>query len=167
MALTYDLINSQTLNGSSSTVSFTNFGGYTDLILKGNYTSAGDQYLRFNNNAGTYQYLGGTTANNGSQVFISSSSSTTSVPLVGTPNSQQGNINPNSWEVGIPKYTGSNTKNGYVMFSYVTDSSAPRANTGIAAWHWRNTEAITTLTITSTNNITGLISLYGILAGNA
>ena len=53
------------------------------------------------------------------------------------------------------------------MFSYVTDSAAPRANTGIGAWQWRNTAAITSLTITGTQNLLGRFSLYGILAGNA
>lgn len=169
MAATYDLISSQLLTGTTNVVSYSSFGGYTDLIIKANFTmaSGGDAYVRFNGDTGTYQFLAGTTGNTGSQVFQSAQSTASSVPVVGTPNSQQSASNPNSFELGIPSYAGGNTKNGYSMFSYVTDSSAPRANTGIGAWQWRNTAAITSITVTGTSNFTGRFSLYGILAGNA
>jgi hypothetical protein len=169
MAATYNLINSQTMTGTTATCSFTNISGYTDLILKTNFTlaSGGDAFVRFNSDTGTYLFLSGTTGNTGSQVFTSAQSNSSSIPVVGSPNSQQSSSNANSFELGIPSYTGGNTKNGYSMFSYVTDSSAPRANTGVGAWQWRNTAAITSIQITGTSNLNGSFSLYGILAGNA
>ena len=174
MAATYDLISSQEFTGNSNTCVFNSFSGYTDLVIQGNFTVSGagyDVYVRFNNDASSsYEGLAGNNTMSGT--FDNTAFGLhTGVCVIGAYNSPTNNtILPVHFEMNIPEYSSSSyRKNGTATFSYIANLSDNRSNTGWMAWHWRNTSAITTISILSTTggNFTGTINLYGILAGNA
>ena len=176
MAATYDLISAQTFTNNSNTCTFNSFSGYTDLVIQANITvptaSAGfDIYVRFNGDtASNYDALGAT-ATQSSTFDNTSVAATSHVPIVGLYNSPtNGTIQPMHFEFTIPEYSNSsNRKNGTGTFSYIADESSSRPNTGFLVWHWRNTNAITSITVSTSNsaNMRGTINLYGITAGNA
>lgn len=174
MAETYTLIESLELPGSSSVATFLSISGsYTDLVIQGHVTivapPSADLYLRFNNDTGS-NYYGQGAGSNASSLFRSDQYSGTAIRLVGTINSQQQTQNPNMFEAQINEYAnGSYTKNGVQNWSYLAQTSSNIANVGFGAFQWRNTSAITRIDISSSTggNLTGRISLYGILAGNA
>ena len=176
MAATYELISGQTFTSNSSTCTFNSLGSYTDLIIQGNLavpsSAVGyDVFVRFNGDtSGNYDALVGTNTQSGT--FDNGSATAASgVPIIGAYNSPTNNvIHPVHFELTIPEYSNTSyRKNGTGTFSYIANESDGRSNTGWIAWHWRNTNAITSIAvvITSGQNIRGTINLYGITAGNA
>jgi hypothetical protein len=176
MAATYDLISAQTFTNNSNTCTFNSFSGYTDLVIQGNITvptiSTGfDLYVRFNgDNASNYDTLGASSTSTYTfdNTYVNAMSA---VPIVGLFNSPtNATIQPMHFELTIPEYSNSsNRKNGTGTFSYIADESSGRTNTGFLVWHWRNTNAITSITVSTSSgsNMRGTINLYGITAGNA
>jgi hypothetical protein len=170
MANTYTLIEAQTLASSAASVTFSSIPAtYTDLVLKIN--ARGDiadtdinLYTTFNSDSATnysanyVRFQSGTTAaasNVSNQTYFNISfwSEGTSY----TSNTFSSN------EVYIPNYTMAQ----YKPFStaWTTENNASDARGGLAASLWRNTAAITSITLTpySGNLITGSsFYLYGI-----
>lgn len=173
MAATYDLIESVELTGIGSTATFLSIPStYTDLVISGQLTintTASDLYLRFNNDTGANYYGQGAGSNQTPQFRAGAVGPTGAVWLIGLLNSQVQSTNPNFFEVHVNEYANTSyTKNIVQNWGYVADT-ATRANVGFGAFQWRNTSAINRVDISSTSGgaITGRISLYGILAGNA
>jgi hypothetical protein len=159
MPSTYEPIATQTLGSDTATVTFSSISGsYTDLILvvNGGLASQGAMQIRFNSDTGsnysiTRMYGDGSTATN--DVFINQ----TSLDL----GFLQGNLNNNSI-IHVMNYSNSTT-NKTVLNRWNTPAYAA-AVVGL----WRNTAAITALSI---YNSTGInlksgtsFTLYGIKA---
>jgi hypothetical protein len=143
-------------------------------MIQATYTmsNGGDTYCRFNGNSSTvYQYLGGGSRNDGTQIMevVNSGGDTSSVTFNGQPNSQQQTDNPITVEFFIPQYAdGGVVKAGMVCTSNITSRSVPRNNTSVFAWRWNVSAAITQIDlIASSGNLVGTFNLYGILAANA
>ena len=172
MASTYTLISSQVLASSASTVTFSSIPAtYTDLVLRvsarDNDTGAFQQLrITFNGDTATnysYTNLYGT----GSSAF-SIGPATANFNYINFQSSDSNGATANSFgssELYIPSYTVSQNK-PVSMFS-VSETNATATNMGATAGLWRNTAAITSLTMvpafTSGNFLTGSsFYLYGI-----
>lgn len=175
MAETYTLIETVPLDGSTSVATFLTVpGSYTDLIIEGHIQvaiSSGscDLLLRFNNDSGGNYYGQGASSNAVPQFRSDRYTAGTGARLTGTVNSQS-QSNPIMFNAQINEYSnGSFTKNGVQNWSYLVNTGTPIANVGFGSFQWRNTNAITRVDILATNSgaLTGRVSLYGILAGNA
>lgn len=174
MAATYELISGQTFTSNSSSCTFNSFSGYTDLVIQANFAAAGastpwDCYVRFNSDSsGNYD---GLAANNTQSGTFDNTSFTSvpGVPIIGAYNSPINATHSAHFELTIPEYTDSSKrKHGSGTYSYIADESSGRSNTGWLVWNWKNTNAITSITVIITNgNFRGTINLYGITAGNA
>lgn len=164
MAITYDPIVSTKLVSAANTITFTNFSGYTDLILvahmRGVTDGAASAYLRFNNDDNT---------NYDATVFYGAGTNTVGAGVY--PNIQQ--IYSNVWG-GLPN--GTPVTCVWHIFNYsntnvrktVLRRFAERAQeTSVIAGVWRNMAAITTLTVlTPSDNFAtnSMFTLYGIQA---
>jgi hypothetical protein len=157
---TYTPIATTTLGSSSSSVSFSSFSGYTDLILiiSGKLVSGAETgMLRFNSDTGTnysFTYLQG----NGSSAS-SGRASNTSFAIVGYFDSSN--------------YTLSNTQimnySNATTYKTTLDRRGPASViAGADVSLWRNTSAITSLSITPENGASwasgSTFTLYGIQA---
>jgi hypothetical protein len=170
MPSTYTLIKGETLTSSAASYTFTAIPStFTDLVLRVSArsdTSAQTQqvWLQFNSDTSalySYLNLGG----NGSVVQGNIGSSLTSTRTIGGAN---GNTSTTSTfgnsEIYIPSYTVSQNK---PIGSFgVSESNATAATMAVNAGLWRNTAAITSITIlpsTSLNWLSGSsFYLYGI-----
>lgn len=164
MAITYEPIVSTTLTSATNTITFTNFSGYTDLILvahvRGVTDGAASAWLRFNDDAssnydGTVLYGGGTSTS-GAGIYANISEIYGNV-WGGLPNGT-----PVTCVWHIFNYSNTNVR------KTVLRRFAERAQeTSVLAGVWRNTAAITTLTLlTPSNNFASnsIFTLYGIQA---
>jgi hypothetical protein len=170
MAVTYDLIASSTPAGTT-TATFNSLGSYTDLILQCYFsaTIGSDFDLRFNSDSGSnYYYLQGYST---SSVFDNASANGgSSIRIIGAGNSPQGDPDFNQIEITIPEYRNSIVKNANYRFAYISNPVTPNANSGFGTGSWRNTSAITSVSISTSSGTfaTGsVINLYGVTAGNA
>ena len=169
MAATYDLISAATPAGTTACV-FNSLGSYTDLVIQCYFsaTVGCDYDLRFNGDTGTnYYYLqGSSTASN---TFDNASTNAGgSIRIIGAYNSPQGGADFNAIEISLPEYRNSIVKNANYRFGYISNPASPAANVGFGTGQWRNTAAITSVTISTTNvNFANgtTINLYGIMAG--
>ena len=164
MATTYDPIVSTKLVSAANTITFTNFSGYTDLILVAHMRGVTDRsasaWLRFNGDAssnydGTVLYGGGTSTS-GAGIYSNIDSIYANV-WTGLPNST-----PVTCVWHIFNYSNTNVR------KTVLRRFAERAQeTSVLAGVWRNTAAITTLTVTTPSDnfaTNSMFTLYGIQA---
>ena len=156
---TYSLIESQTLGSATATVTFSSIPGtFTDLILIIRATTLSANYnMRFNGDTGTnYSYT--SLWGNGSSAASYRSSNNTVIGLTytssGAPMSR----------IQIQDYSNATTYK--TVLTRQDDSvNATGGNVGL----WRNTAAITSISIVSPGTIPSgtTLRLYGIQAGNA
>lgn len=184
---TYQLIQRQELASPASSVVFTSFSGYTDLILKivardTRTNSNGDDIIFRLNSDGT------STGKYGYHAYFNSSTSSGQIPFgadygtninygfLGVASSPGTTSNPStvfgSMEVHIPNYLGSAYKviGAKSELPGQVDTTTSQAQSGNQWWwanQWQDTAAISTITIlngSSVNFVTGSsFSLYGIL----
>ena len=164
---TYTPIATTTLGSAQSSVSFSSLGSYTDIVLVTNLAISAAGYsalLRFNSDSGsnysqTQIYGNGTTAgsNRGSNL--------TQVYLGYTPDAY-GAVGSNNFIVNIQNYSNSTTYKTVLCRNNNMSSGGTNA-TEASVGLWRNTAAITSISITagSGNLLTGsTFTLYGIAA---
>lgn len=160
MASTYTPIASTTLTATQSSVTFNSFSGYTDLILVCSYlrSSTSQPLLRFNSDSATnYSYT--TLSGNGTSAASSRASSVSSINLSDPFNGNTSNFLPAI--IQINNYANSTTYKT-VLVRNNDASFGLSAKVGL----WRNTAAITSLTITAATGLYGIgstFSLYGVL----
>lgn len=162
---TYEPIATYTAPSAQSSYTFTTFSGYTDLVLVAQVQSDAAGFanfnMRFNSDTGAnysrvYIYGNGTTAGTGK----SAASTDTSITLGTMPTTSQG-----YWDiskVNIQNYANSTTYKTVLTRSDLLNDAAYAG-----ASLWRNTAAITSITLfSSSGNIaTGsTFTLYGIKA---
>ena len=163
---TYDELRTQTIATPTSSLTFdlTGITGYTDLVLVANtVVSSGSGYdlsLRFNGDTGTnysYNYFGGT----GTSPFVGKNPSM-SFADCGYINANSGN--PNTRIVNIQNYANTTAQKLVISRGSSVNSTQVIAYTNL----WRNTSAITNITIFSGSGLTYAVgstfSLYGIRA---
>ena len=156
---TYTPIATTTLGSAQSSVSFNSFSGYTDLVLVANTTAAGNQniLLRFNSDSGTnysYTRLMGSSA--GAQ-----SGRESSIDSINLYNSSA-NLNGVMATTIIQVMNYANTTTNKTVLSR-GNGGANETNAQVSLW--RNTAAITSLTLSifTTNFSAGsTFTLYGI-----
>lgn len=165
MATTYDLIASQTLGSSAASITFSSIAAsWTDLRLVLTAISGSSNtapVLTFNNDTGT-NYSVTTFNGNGASTYSSSQTSASNI----YPNYTVGFINTTYfalYDFNIFSYKESNYKTVLVANSGDKNGSG---NSTFAVGLWRNTAAITSLTITvGTTMASGTTAqLYGIKA---
>jgi len=160
---TYALIESQVLGSATATVTFSSIPGtYTDLVLvvmAKNSASDGDLCIRFNSDTATnysYTFIYGT----GGSAVSTRGSNFNRIRIGRTDNT---NACPNI--IQIQDY--SNATTNKTAISRSQNTALILANVGL----WRNTNAITSISIFDDNGLnftTGsTFRLYGIQAGNA
>jgi hypothetical protein len=167
---TYTLISSNVLASSAASVTFSAIPAtYTDLVLRisaRSDTSAQTQqvWLQFNSDtSAVYSYI--SLNGNGATVLNAIGSSLTSTRILGGANGNTSTASTfGNAEIYIPSYTVSQNK---PIGSFgVSESNATSATMGVNAGLWRNTAAITSITIlpsTSLNWLSGSsFYLYGI-----
>jgi hypothetical protein len=160
MPSTYEPIATTTLGSAQSTITFTSFGGYTDLVLIGNLAFSSADYVRlvFNNETSNTNYYGtwlqGDTSGgryNSSQYWIGGATQL---------NTTIGN---NTAIINILNYANTTTQKT-VLARY----NKAGATLGVQVGSWNNTAAITQIDIKGAegNNLaTGTtFTLYGIKA---
>ena len=164
MPSTYEPIATTTLGSAAASITFSSISSaYTDLRLVFTCTTS-QTYLaaiRFNSDtAGNYSftYLAG----NGSAASSGNGTSNTSIPFVPLGNTRT--VNPTFVTVDIFSYAGSKNKTSLITTSGDNNGSGTVERiVGL----WRNTSAINSLTITTTDTPTFSIgttaTLYGIL----
>jgi len=156
---TYSLIESQTLGSATATVTFSSIPGtFTDLILIIRATTLSANYnMRFNGDTGT-NYSDTSLWGNGSSAASYRSSNNTVIGLTytssGAPISR----------IQIQDYSNATT---YKTVLTRQDDSVNAAGCNVGLW--RNTAAITSISIVSPGTIPSgtTLKLYGIQAGNA
>jgi len=160
MAITYDLISSQTLASAASSITFSSIAAsWTDLrlVLTGGITVAGSPTLRFNSDA-TTNYSITTLYGNGTSALSTSQTSTNKIAL-----GDAGNSNVYLWTVDIFSYAGSTYKT--TLGTSASDDNGSGQVSNIVGL-WRSTSAITSLTINGSGNLKSgtTATLYGIKA---
>lgn len=166
MPATYEPIATQTLSSNQNIITFTNFGGYTDLVLIINaVTNHGDNgargIMRFNADSST----------NYSVTYIGSDGS---APLVQAREVSQdagiaygvlGNVSTNysAQIINIMNYANTNAFKAVLCRS--ANASQTNNSNRIVSGNWRNTAAITQIDLDGDGEyITGsTFTLYGIL----
>lgn len=154
MATTFTPIASTTLSSTSSAITFSNLGSYTDLVLMCSYscTSAANMYVSINGDYGanylaTYEYSNGSSYNPGRLGTIYTNTNST--------------IANNQTTDFIEFYDYRNT-NYYktIIGRHIT----PGVNINQFSGTWKNTSAITSITFNSTNTFTAgsTFCLYGL-----
>ena len=155
---TYTPIATTTLGSAQSSVTFNSFSGYTDLVLVANTTAAGNQniLLRFNSDSGTnYSYTRITGA------ASASSNRESSIDAINLYNSSA-SLNGVMATTIIQVMNYANTTTNKTVLSR-GNGGANETNAQVSLW--RNTAAITSLTLSifTTNFSTGsTFTLYGI-----
>jgi len=166
MASTYESIATTTVSGSSTpSITFNSFSGYTDLVIVGVYGwQAIDKYLSitFNSDTTASNYSSTTLNSNGaggtSTRFTGSLGTIDLVGLYGANSALTSIIN-----INLMNYSNSNTYKTFISRASDYGSNA-QATVGL----WRNTNAITSFTLTDYNGSNfyngSKFSLYGIKA---
>lgn len=155
---TYTPIANYTVSGTStSLITFNSFSGYTDLILRIQGTSWGNGRLRFNSDSGS-NYNWNVTSGNGTSAANNRSNNDTSL-VTGYLGGNGMNL------VHIMNYSNSTTYK-----SVLTRASNPSSGTDMMNGSWRNTAAITTITVQVNQSGSGTfangdnITIWGIVA---
>ena len=166
MATTYTLIASNTLSSSAASVTFSAIPNtFTDLVLKisnrvSTATLDSNATITFNGittNTHSITYLYGNGASAASGRFSNFSSIIAAYATQGTSSTSNTFTN---WEVYIPSYTASQNKALSIFSALENNATTAYLNTGAALW--RNTAAISSITITD-NFVSGSsFFLYGI-----
>ena len=163
MAQTYDAIASQTLTSTTATITFNSLGSYTDLVLvicaSSNHTDNGSRgYIRFNSDSGNNYsdtWLGG----NGTAATSNRDAPQSSIAygVVGNVSTQF-----ESQIIHVMNYGNSTTYKTTLSRSSKSDgyNNGLRATVGL----WRNTNAITSISLTCDGSyISGsTFTLYGV-----
>jgi len=161
MANTYKLISSVTVgSGGAANIEFTSIPAtYTDLVIKysARRASGGESNIQVTLNSGS-TYVGIRIYGDGS----AAASDTTSAWggfIVGA--TQTANTFSNN-EIYLPNYTSSNDKSWSI--DTVDENNATSSLMGLGAQLWNGTAAITTVTLTASNNFAQYSTayLYGI-----
>jgi hypothetical protein len=167
---TYTPIATTTLGSAQSSVTFNSFSGYTDLrlVLNAGTSALGFLYIQFNGDTGT-NYSATYIAGTGSTAGSGRSSNTNNAQLTGDTGfstSITGNAT-----VDFMNYSNTTTYKTLIARQNNADNSTGYGGTGAAVALWRNTAAITSMTIkaissgTDKNWIIGsTFTLYGIAA---
>lgn len=164
MPATYEPIATQTLGSNATSIVFSSIPStYTDLrfIIVGRVTSAVDALIRFNSDTGS-NYSFTRLSGNGSFEATSRGQDRTSIPITHT--RAWSSANPSFFELNIFSYAGSGNKTSLINTS--GDQNGVGA-TEIIAGLWRNTAAITSITLlVATDSIVAgaTATLYGIKA---
>lgn len=162
MAATYEPIYSTTLGSDQSSVSLSSFGGYTDLVLvvqaSTTHTDQGARgYIQFNGETSVYSdtWIQGDGSNAGSS--RDTSDTYLAFCVMGNSSNSFG-----TYILNIQNYTNTSTYKTTLSRSSSQTSNAVRSYVGL----YRNTNAITTMTLRADGNIRSgsVISLYGIQA---
>lgn len=163
MTATYKAIATTTLGSAASSITFSSIdGSYTDIILVLNHSSestSGLIVLDFNSDTTNNNYSG--------TVMIADSGGTSSTRYSGADNVNQHFI---SWArtewtttlVNINNYSNSTT-----FKTFITRNSNASGQVGTGVFLWRNTNAITSITVkgSAVNLAAGtMATLYGIKA---
>lgn len=158
MTVTYEAIASTTLTSGQTSVSLNSFGGYTDLVLvvsASNPTNDSGLMVRFNGDSGS-NYSDTSMYGNGSQALSFRSTSATGMFIGRTDTTISTSI------AHFQNYA--NTTTNKTVISRGNDSAMTIATVGL----WRNTAAITSMSIYDQNGRTfpsgSTFSLYGIKA---
>lgn len=169
MAPTYQLIASNTLTGTTASVTFSSIPStYTDLVLRisarTDRVNPGDTvYIRFNSDSGTNYSTTRLTGTGSAVAAVRQSSSSGPISLFVTAASDTSNTFGNA-EAYIPNYTLSATKSNST-FS-VTENNGTTAYISANANLWNSTSAITSITLASVNSANFISGssffLYGI-----
>jgi hypothetical protein len=164
MTSTYEKIASTTLGSTASTVTFSSIPAtYTDLVLISNVKASGGNcypYIRLNSDTGTnysYTYMSGT----GSSALSGRASNTAVNFMYGYSYATTANNNFNSL-IQVMNY--SNTTTNKTMLSR-SNNAENSSDTGVGLW--RNTAAVTTVTMVGNSNdfaAGSTFTLYGIKA---
>jgi hypothetical protein len=162
MAATYEPIATQTLGSATSSITFSSITStYTDLVLISTFgvTAGDDLYLQFNGDTGTNYsttWMGG----NGSTATSGRKTSDNGIQPR-TPANQPSTVT-TMYNTSIMNYSNTTTyKTAIARYNYA--SGFTEADVGL----WRNTAAITSLTLkcVATTFVTGsTFTLYGIKA---
>jgi hypothetical protein len=152
---TYTPIATTTTAGTSS-ITFNSFSGYTDLILvcAGNETAGGYIVMRLNGDSGTNYSR---TALRGDGTSASSARTTNETAWY-----PDFTTNPSTTIIQVMNYSNSTTyKTSLIRANQTTSTVVAQVNL------WRNTAAITTITLASSaggSTLVGTFTLYGIAA---
>ena len=167
MPTTYSLIASNTLGSAAASVTFSSIPGtYTDLVLRVSARDSADTpvssiSMTFNSDTGTNysQTILGGTGSATTSIIVSNKTSDNRIVL--EPSTYTSDVFGN-FEIYIPNYTVSANK-PYSYFG-VTENNATAAEIRANAALWRNTAAISTITLAAPNNFVSGSSffLYGI-----
>jgi len=164
------LIETKTLAVAAASIEFTSIPqDGTDLVALFSLRSsraandADTGFAKFNSNSSNYS--GRELFGNGSSVFTGTTSTTGMAFVIA-------GANPTANTLGngllyVPNYTGSTNKS--VSLDWVNENNGSLAYSGITAYLWSDTAAITTLTFTAANGnlVAGsIISLYKITKGS-
>jgi hypothetical protein len=158
---TYALIEKKTLGSATSSVVFTSVPStYTDLILEfsGSTSSGNLMRIRFNGDTGSNYSV--TMMWGSSSGAVASAYSESWIWVI--PNA--GNAMQNA-QIHLQDYSNTTT-----FKNYLSRANQPTDSVTAAVGLWRNTAAITSITLsTSSDNFTAgsTFTLYGIQAGNA
>jgi hypothetical protein len=162
---TYEPIATTTISGSNtSTVTFSNIGSYTDIIVICNVigaTNYASLFLRFNGDTGS-NYSHSRIEGNGSGASFGYANNINRMQI-GWPYQGTGTDKPSFVKAHILNYGGSTSK------TVLSESANDQNGTGDVARYvglWRSTSAITSITI-DTGAVTGIkvgsmFTLYGI-----
>lgn len=159
MAVTYSQIATQTLGSATATVTFSSISGsYTDLILivNGSTTIDENYRIRFNSDTGSnYSYTRIT--GDGTSAASERATNAAFIQFTAGDHTKRG-----AFIVNIQNYSNTTTNK-----TTLSRHSIGESNVGAYVGLWRNTSAITSITLTtfSTTFTSGsTFSLYGILA---
>ena len=159
MAATYTPIASITLGANVSSVTFSSIPQtYTDLVLVANLIdSNGFSVMRFNSDSGN-NYSRTWVYGNGSSALSSRGSNIAGLDLKAASSGSEYPVD----IVHLMNYSNTTTyKTCLIRQSYASNEVA------LYAGLWRNTSAISTITISNDIRVGSTFNLYGILAGNA
>jgi len=159
---TYTPIATTTASGSTSSITFNSFTGYTDLVLvfEGNSTNAGSSAnslrIRVNSDTGS-NYSGTYLSGNGSSAASGRTSNATNWDAI---NIAQASVR------GMAKMYFMNYSNSTTYKTMLSHSSVAAVDALPAVNLWRNTNAITAIELFITGNFSSgsTFTLYGIAA---
>jgi hypothetical protein len=165
MANTYTLIASNTLTGTTASVTFSSIPGtYTDLVLRFATRDSSSAVFRaidmsFNSSTSNFSYT--RIVGSGSTVTSSRSTTNNGIPAASVGDTATSNTFSNG-ELYLPNYTASQNKPFSV--SVVTENNATEAYATAFAGLWSNTSAISSISFAASANFLSGSSffLYGI-----
>lgn len=164
MPSTYEPIATQTLGSTASSVTFSSItGSYTDLVIVGSVIGNGSTSvnLRFNGDTGSnYSYTvldgDGTTASSNRQT------NTTNIQFAGWSKNLNSTTNPSTMVANINNYSNATTYKTALVRSMALGTGGDCVDAFVGTW--RNTAAITSVTITASFAANTTFTLYGIKA---